>query len=71
MGVWDKADGRAIGEALVIRTKEEKAHGSWEAKEEARVRVLVEGNSGLREMEEQHPWFGQMLAGVVQNKLMR
>ena len=69
LDVWDEADGRAVGEALVIRTEEAKAHGSWETKEEARVRVLVEKQKGLREMEEQHPWFGLMLARVVRNKI--
>ncbi|GMI30958.1 hypothetical protein TeGR_g5713, partial [Tetraparma gracilis] len=67
---WDAKDGRAVSEALLIKTEEEKVRAtdvSWEA---ARMRVRFTQIRGLREAGERYEWLEGMLARVVKNKLM-
>jgi hypothetical protein len=69
---YDEKDGRAVGEALLIKTDEESkkvrvADVSWEA---ARMRVRFTQIRGLREAGERYEWLEGMLARVVKNKLM-
>ena len=69
---WDAKDGRAVGEALLIKTEDEDASVraadvSWEA---ARMRVRFTQIRGLREAGERYEWLEGMLARVVKNKLM-
>jgi hypothetical protein len=64
-------DGRAVGEALLVKTEEEDASVratdvSWEA---ARMRVRFTQIRGLREAGERYEWLEGMLARVVKNKL--
>jgi hypothetical protein len=72
LSVFDEKDGRAVGEALLIKAKEEDtgvraADVSWEA---ARMRVRFTQIRGLREAGERYEWLEGMLARVVKNKLM-
>jgi hypothetical protein len=68
---WDEKDGRAVGEALLIKTEEESkkvraADVSWE---EARMRALFMEYRGLKEAGERYEWLPGMLARVVRNKI--
>jgi hypothetical protein len=72
LSIWDAKDGRAVGEALLIKTEEEDASVRaadvpWEA---ARMRVRFAQIRGLREAGERYEWLEGMLARVVKNKLM-
>jgi hypothetical protein len=66
---WDEKDGEATGEVLVTMTDAEKHHGKSETKVEARVRELMEKQTGLKELGEKYEWFELLLAKVVANKL--
>jgi hypothetical protein len=67
----DEKDGRAVGEALLIKVDAESknvrpSHLSWEA---ARMRALFAQYRGLKEAGERYEWLEGMLAKVVRNKL--
>jgi hypothetical protein len=66
---WDEEDGKATGEILVAKTKEEKHHGKRETRVESRVRELMRKQKGLKELGEKHEWFEVLLKKVVANKL--
>jgi hypothetical protein len=68
---WDAKDGRAVGEALLIKVDAESkkvrpSHLSWEA---ARMRFLFAHYEGLKEAGERWEWLETMLARVAKNKL--
>jgi hypothetical protein len=68
---WDEKDGRAVGEALLIKTDAESqkvrpSHLSWE---EARMRALFVQYRGLKEAGERYEWLEGMLARVLKNRL--
>jgi hypothetical protein len=63
-------DGKAIGDAMVVKTKAEKHHREeGETRVEARVRNLFKNYKGLREMKAKHEFFEPMMARLVRNKL--
>jgi hypothetical protein len=66
---WDEEDGKATGEILVAKMKEEKHHGKRETKVEARMRELMGKQKGLKELGEKHEWFEVLLKKIVKNKL--
>jgi hypothetical protein len=68
---WDEKDGRAVGEALLIKVDAENkkvraADVSWEA---ARMRALFAQYRGLKEAGERYEWLPGMLARVLRNRL--
>ena len=67
---WTPGDGRAVGDAMVSKTKEEK-HDHWRGKTriEARLRKLFAEVKGLAEVEQKYEFFPAMMVRVVQNKL--
>ncbi|GMI29285.1 hypothetical protein TeGR_g9733 [Tetraparma gracilis] len=72
LSIWDAKDGRAVGEALLIKTEEEskKVRAADVSREEARMRVRFTQIRGLREAGERYEWLEGMLARVVKNNLM-
>jgi len=66
---WDEDDGRAVGEAMCIRTRAEKHHLSDESRVGARLRVLFKKHRGLREVAEKYEFLLPMMVRVVENKL--
>jgi hypothetical protein len=67
----DEKDGRAIGEALLIKVDAESkkvraADVSWE---DARMRMLFAQYRGLKEAGERYEWLEGMLARVLKNRL--
>jgi hypothetical protein len=67
--LWDAKDGEAVGEVLVTKTDAEQHHGKGETRVEARVRVLMEKQKGLKELGQKHEWFEVLLTKIVENKL--
>jgi hypothetical protein len=67
--VYDAKDGEAVGEVLVTKTDAEKHHEKGETRVEARMKVLMEKQKGLKELGARHEWFEVLLAKVVANKL--
>jgi hypothetical protein len=74
---WDEEDGRAVGEAIVEKTKREKVRDLTKGKRQcvsksasqARMRVLFKKYKGLKEIGAKYEFFEEMIARVVQNKL--
>jgi hypothetical protein len=71
ISTWDEKDGRAVGEALLIKVDAESkkarpSHLSWE---EARMRALFAHYRGLKEAGERYKWFEGMLARVLKNRI--
>jgi hypothetical protein len=68
---WDEKDGRAVGEALLIKVDAEskKVRPTHMAREEARMRALFAQYRGLKEAGERYEWLEKMLARVVMNRI--
>ena len=66
---WDADDGRAVGEVMCIKTKEEKHREKGESKVAARMRELFKKQKGLRQIAEKYEFFQPMITRVVENKL--
>jgi hypothetical protein len=68
---WDAKDGRAIGEALLIKVDAEsrKVRPVRLSREEARVRALLAQYKGLKEACERWEWLTGMLVRVLETKL--
>ena len=65
----DADDGRAVGEAMCIKSKAEKNPEKGESKQRARVLALFKQYKGLEEIAEKYEFFQPMMTGVVENKL--
>jgi hypothetical protein len=68
---WDEKDGRAVGEALLIKVDAEskRVRPMHLSRQEARMRALFPQYRGLKEAGERYEWFEGMLARVLKNKL--
>ncbi|GMI24960.1 hypothetical protein TeGR_g7976 [Tetraparma gracilis] len=68
---WDAKDGRAVGEALLIKVDAEskKVRPTHMAREEARMRALFAQYRGLKEAGERYEWLEKMLARVVMDRI--
>jgi hypothetical protein len=66
---WSVEDGVAVGAILTTKSKAEKHHEKGETRVEARIKELMGNQKGLKELGEEHEWFGVLLAKVVENKL--
>jgi hypothetical protein len=66
---WDEGDGKAVGEIVVIKTKEETHRQKGETKVGARMRVMFEKYRGLKEVSAKYEFVEGLLARMVQNKL--
>ena len=66
---WDGNDGRAVGEAMCIKTKAEKNREKGESRVGARMRRLFERHAGLKQIAEKHEFFLPMMTRIVENKL--
>jgi hypothetical protein len=67
--LWDSDDSKAVGEVMVIRTKEEEHREKGETKVSARMRELFKKYKGLKEIGEKYEFFQGMMTLVVENKL--
>jgi hypothetical protein len=66
---WDSDDSKAVGEVMVIKTKEEEHRGKGETKVSARMRELFKKYKGLKEIGEKYEFFQDMMTLIVENKL--
>jgi hypothetical protein len=66
---WDAEDGKAVGEVMMARTKEEKHREKGETRVDARMRELFKKYKGLKDISSKYEFFRPMMARVVQNKL--
>jgi hypothetical protein len=66
---YDADDGRAIGEILVIETREEKHHRKRDSAHAARMRDLSKKYTALREIGKKYAFFEDMMVNVLQNQL--
>jgi hypothetical protein len=66
---WDEEDGKAVGEVMVIKSKEEENLKNGETKVDARIREMFERYKGLNEIGTKYEFFQDMMTRVVENKL--
>ena len=69
----DEQDGVAMGEAFVLKySKKEKADAkaSKHSKAYTRVQAVISSHKALKQYGGQNPWFGDLMTGVVSNKLL-
>jgi len=66
---WDADDARAVGEAMCLKTQEEKHPEKGENKKSARMRELFKRYRGLGEIGRRYEFFQPMMARVVQGTL--
>ena len=66
---WDADDGRAVGEAMCIKSKAEKHCEEGESKVGARMRKLFKKQKALKQIAKKYDFFPSLITRVVENKL--